>query len=348
MFEVARGRLDGQIVHTPLVHVHPGVVPPGPGLDFGGRDASSERSRRRHGVMSLPQIDDAPGEGFDRDVWLKLECLQITGSFKARGALNRVLSLPRDVARRGIVTASGGNHGLAVAYAGRSIDVPTTVYLPRLTSPEKAKRIARWGATVVREGEVWDDAHAAALALAEREGMTYIHPFAHPDVVGGQGTIALEVFDALPDVDAFVVAIGGGGLIAGVAAAAKLRNPATRIIGVEPVGAPTLYESLRANAVIELPSITTKAGTLAPRKSNIYTFEIIRDHVDAIVLVTDEEMYAAARFLLKNVGVGVELSGAAAVAAMLTHKTDAYLRDRERPCALVCGAGTDGGAAPTA
>jgi len=321
-FDAARARLHGRIVDTALVHLQSGVVAEGGGIDD-------------RGVTTTPALDDR----LPHDVWLKLECLQVTGSFKARGALNRVLTLPRERAKRGIVTASGGNHGLAVAYAGRAIGAPTTVYLPEPTPPAKAARIARWGADVIRAGAVWDDAHARALEHAEREGLTYIHPFADPEVVAGQGTIALELFDKAPEIDALVIAIGGGGLMAGVGAAARLLRPGIRIIGVEPVGAPTLHESLRAGRVIELPSISTKAGTLAPRRSDPYTFEIIRAVADEIVLVTDDEMKDAARYLLANVGVGVELSGAAAVAALLTRK--ATVAGAKRPCALVCGTGTD-------
>jgi len=321
-FEAARARIRGRVVETPIVRLVSGVVPEGGGVD-------------PRGVVATPSLDDRLG----RDVWLKLECLQVTGSFKARGALNRVLSLPPEEARRGLVTASGGNHGLAVAFAGRSLGVPTTVYLPRLTPEAKAQRIERWGARVVRVGDVWDDAHAAALEHAAKDGLTYVHPFADPEVVAGQGTIALELFERAPDVDALVVAIGGGGLVSGVAAAARLLRPDVRVVGVEPVGAPTLYESIRAGHLVELPAITTKAGTLAPRKSDPYTFEIIRSVVDEIVLVTDDEMKEAARFLLANAGVGVELSGAAAVAALLSKKVD--LGDAKTPCALVCGAGVD-------
>ncbi len=306
-----------------MLHVRSGVVAEGGGIDV-------------RGIVATPALDDR----LPQDVWLKLECLQVTGSFKARGALNRVLALPPEQARRGIVTASGGNHGLAVAYAGRAIGAPTTVYLPRLTPAEKAKRIERWGATVIRAGEVWDDAHVAALAHAEREGVTYVHPFADPDVVAGQGTIALEIFDQAPDTDALVVAIGGGGLLAGVGAAARILRPGIRVVGVEPVGAPTLRESLQANRVVELPSIQTKAGTLAPRRSDPYTFEIVRAVVDEIVTVTDDEMFDAARWLFRNTALGVELSGAAALAAILSGK--ANLAGARRPCALVCGAGTDG------
>ena len=318
----ARERIAAHHVRTPMTRLRAGVVPAGSGDVARG-------------------ITDAPAVGLrlKRDVLLKLESLQVSGSFKARGALSKVLSLPPDVVKRGLVTASGGNHGLAVAYAGRVVDVPTTVYLPERTAAAKASRIEAWGARVVRAGQVWDDAHAAAVAHAEREGLTYIHPFADAAVVCGQATIALEVLEQAPEVDLFVVAIGGGGLIAGVAAAAKLLRPSIRILGVEPEGAPTLFESVRAGAVIELASIHTAAGTLAPRRSDALNLAIIRDTVESIALVTDDEMKDAARFLLTEVGIGAELSGAAALAAVLSGKAD--LGDAKHPCVLVCGAGSD-------
>lgn len=317
----ARARIASHLVATPLVRLRAGAVPPGKG------DVA-------RGIADVPVVDGR----LAHDVFLKLESLQVSGSFKARGALNEVLSLPPDVAARGLVTASGGNHGLAVAYAGRVLDVPTTVYLPSRTSPAKASRIEAWGAVVVRAGEVWDDAHAAAMRHAARDGLTYIHPFAAPSVVCGQATIALEILEQAPEIDLFVVAIGGGGLASGVAAAAKLLRPSIRVIGVEPEGAPTLTESLRANAVIELAEIRTAAGTLAPRSTDALNLSIIRDAVDSIVLVSDDDMRAAARFLLTEVGIGAELSGAAALAAILTGKV---ATDAANPCALVCGAGSD-------
>ena len=301
------------------------------------------RLRSGEAFAGSPTIPEAPvlDARLRSDLLLKLECLQASGSFKARGAVNKVLSLPRDVAKRGIVTASGGNHGLAVAYAGRVIDAPTTVFLPGRATIAKASRIERWGARVVRVGDVWDDAHAAAVDHAEREGLTYVHPFADRDVIGGAGTVALEILEASPDTDLFIVAIGGGGLASGVASVAKQkeRNPRIRVIGVEPTGAPTLYESVRAKKVIELPAITTAATTLAPRRSDALNVDIIAEAVDEIVLLTDDEIRAGARFLLEEIGIGAELSGAAAVAAVLAGKVD--VSKAKSPCALVCGAGSD-------
>jgi threonine dehydratase len=271
---------------------------------------------------------------------LKLESLQVTGSFKARGATNKVLSLPREQVERGLVTASGGNHGLGVAYAGWLARVPVTIYLSSNVPAVKARQLEGWGARVVREGEVWDDADRAAREAAEREGTTHVHAFADPAVVAGQGTVGLEILEDAPQTGVLLVAIGGGGLISGVATAAKALAPGIRVVGVEPVGAPTLYESVRAGTLVELERIATAANTLAPRKSAELNLAIIREKVDDIVLVTDDEMVEAARWLWQEMGIATELSGAAAVAAWLTGRV--ALREGESACAVVCGAGTAG------
>jgi threonine dehydratase len=272
------------------------------------------------------------------NLYFKLECLQIVGSFKARGAVNKLLSLPPEQVQRGIITASGGNHGLGVAYAGWLAEVPAKIYLPHSTPKIKTDKLARWGAEVIYEGAVWDDANHAALEHAEREGLAYIHPFADPAVIAGQGTVGLEIMGVLPDVETLVVAIGGGGLISGISLAAKAIKPNVRIIGVEAVGAPTLYESLKANQLVELSEITTTVGTLAARRSEQINLDIIRRHVEHIVLITDDDMREAASWLWFEMGIAAELSGAAALAAVITGR----VQSDGVVCALVCGAGTDG------
>lgn len=277
------------------------------------------------------------------ETWLKLECHQISGSFKARGAVSTVLTaleaMPEQRAR-GLCTASGGNHGLGVAYAGWLTQTPTTVYLPSSAPVAKLEQIAGWGAHVVVAGTVWDDADLAARRAAEATGMLYVHPFSDPRVIAGQGTLGLEILDQVPDLDVLVVAIGGGGLISGVSLAARARRPGLRIVGVEPVGAPTLHDSVRAGRVIELAEVRTAAGTLAPKQSAAINLAIVQTHVAEIVLVTDDEMRAAARWLWQQVQVAAELSGAAAVAALLAGRVQTA--PHERVCAIVCGAGTDG------
>jgi threonine dehydratase len=276
----------------------------------------------------------------DATLSLKLECLQVSGSFKARGACHKVGTLAPEALGRGLVTASGGNHGLGVAYAGWRAGIPVRVYLPRSTPAAKAQRLQRWGARIVRHGEVWDDANEAAVAAARSEGLAYVHPFADAAVMAGQGTVGLEILAQTRELDTVLVAIGGGGLISGIATAVKGLRPQVRVIGVEPVGAPTLRASIDAGRVVTLERISTMAGTLAPRTSHPDNLAIIQRLVDDIVLVSDEEMRAAARWLWFEMGIAAELSAAAALAALRTRR---YVpRAGERVCALVCGAGTDG------
>ena len=276
----------------------------------------------------------------DGPLLLKLECLQVTGSFKARGANNAVLGLDSAALGRGIITASGGNHGIAVAYAGHASGARTVIYLSENVPAAKAERLRAWGAEVVIEGALWDDANEAAMARAWRDGLSYIHPFADPAVIAGQGTVGREMLKQSPGIDVLVVAIGGGGLISGVATAAKAMVPDIRVIGVEPVGAPTLSTALAAGVVTTLETVETDAVTLAPRRSAEINLDIVRSKVDEIVLVTDDEMRAAARWLWFEAGIAAELSGAAALAAVQTGRIAA---DPEATiAAIVCGADTDG------
>ncbi|MBM3492390.1 MAG: threonine/serine dehydratase [Alphaproteobacteria bacterium] len=276
----------------------------------------------------------------DTELWLKLECQQVIGSFKARGAMAKLATLPAAALKSGLITASGGNHGLGVAYAGHAAKVPAHIYLPRSTPAAKIDKLKAWGAQVTVEGAVWDEANAAALATAKQRGLTYVHPFADPAVIAGQGTVGLEFLADVPALDVLLVAIGGGGLISGVALAAKALKPEIVVIGVEPLGAPTLQRSLAAGRLVELETITTRAGTLAPRRSEQLNFDIIRQHVREIVLVSDDAMLEAARWLWFECGIAAELSGAAALAALLA---GAYRPPTgARIGALVCGAGSDG------
>ncbi|MSP89222.1 MAG: pyridoxal-phosphate dependent enzyme [Alphaproteobacteria bacterium] len=293
---------------------------------------------RRTPLIPAAPVKIAPAQGLA--LTLKLECLQVTGSFKARGAISKLRALDPQAAARGIITASGGNHGLAVAYAGHVAGARAVIYLPRTVSAAKVAKLRDWGAEIVVEGDVWDESNRAALARADKEGLAYFHPFADAAVIAGQGTTALEILDQAPDTDTLLVAIGGGGLIAGIAAAAKAVKPGIRIVGIEPVGAPTLHQSVAAGRLVTLERIDTKAVTLAPRRSEQVNLDIIRRDVADIVLVTDDQMRAAARWLWFELGLAAELSGAAAIAALAS---GAYRpAPGERICAIVCGAGTDG------
>jgi len=292
---------------------------------------------RRTPLIGAAPLAQQPGEF---DLSLKLENLQITGSFKPRGATNCLLQLDPALVARGVITASGGNHGLAVAYVGRQAKTSAVIYLPEGTPQIKADGLAALGAEVVIEGKVWNEANEAAMARADRDGLAYLHPFADPRVIAGQGTVGLEILEDAPDLDHAIVAIGGGGLISGVATALKARKPEIRVSGVEPVGAPALKRSLAAGRLVTLPEIATVAGTLAPARSEQINLDIIARTVDEIVLVDDEEMRDAARWLWHELGIAAELSGAAAMAALLQGRV--AVAPGARVCVLVCGAGRDG------
>jgi threonine dehydratase len=275
----------------------------------------------------------------DPGVWLKLENLQATGSFKARGAMNMLLSLDPTARARGLVTASGGNHGAAVAFAGRSAGAPVAIYAPANTATLKQRKIRDFGAELVILGDYWDQANAAALARAEADGRVYVHPFAEPAVIAGQGTVALEILADLPEVDTILVAIGGGGLISGIALAARALKPDVRIVGIEPVGCPTLKASLDAGRLTALERIDTRVATMAARQTAEINLTIARAHVAEIVLVEDDAMLEAARHLWLTYGLAADLSAAAAMAAL---RTGAYRPGAgETICALVCGAGDE-------
>ena len=305
-------------------------------------DIEQAAERIRGAVRRTPVFRPAPAAGRQPgcDLHLKLENLQLAGSFKARGAANTALSLPPDELRRGLVTASGGNHGLGVAAAAKAAGIPAAIYLSANATPDKISRLESFGAEVIVEGEVWDDANALALARAEKDGRTYVHPFAQESVIAGQGTVALELLDDLPDLETAVIAIGGGGLISGVSTALKARNPKIRIIGVEAEGAPTLKESRAAGELVTLQKITTRVATLAPRRSAQINLDIVSRLVDDIVLVSDDEMVEAARWLWSDCAIAAEMAGAAGLAAVLQRRFE--FRADEKVGVLVCGAGTDG------
>ncbi len=310
-------------------------------IDLSDIEAARERIAgrvRRTPILPVGQVKtNLPVGG---EVTLKLECLQVTGSFKTRGAMNRFLGTPEADRPQHLITASGGNHGLAVARTAAVAGVPATVFVPEIVSPAKVVKMEAWGATVTVAGSEWSQSAEAALAFAERDGGTYIHPFADPLVVAGQGTLGLELLDQLEAVDAVAIAIGGGGLVSGVGTAIRALRPEVRIIGVEPVGSPTLKACLDAGRVITLPEVTTGVATLACARTEEAVFETVRDVVDDIVLVDDEDLIEASRWLWFEFGVAADLSGAAAIAGLRRHP-DAF-GQAASICALVCGAGAEG------
>lgn len=218
--------------------------------------------------------------------------------------------------------------------------VEATIFLPSNVSPAKLAKMKQWNARAEIVGSVWDQANAAALDYAKRTGAAYFHPFADPLVVAGQGTLGLEILDQLGDIDTILVAIGGGGLIAGLATAVRARRPDIRVIGVEPTGSPTLKASLDAGRRVALPEVTTRVPTMACRETDERIFQIVRETVRDVILVSDDDMEAAAKWLWFETGVAADLSGAASIAAL--NSGASALNGARNICALICGAGPEG------
>lgn len=310
---------------------------------IGIEDVEAARERIRPYVRKTPVYEAAHAREalpVAASVVLKLELLQVTGSFKARGAMNRLLGATPDEISAGIVTASGGNHGLAVARSAFVAGVPAYVYVPETVSPAKVDKMRKWGAEVRIVGAEWSVSNDAALAFARDRGAAYFHPFADPLVVAGQGTLGLELMEQIADFDTVVLAIGGGGLVSGLATAIKARRPDVSIVAVEPEGSPTMKASLDADRVVELAHLTSQVATMTCRRTDERLFEIARRHVKDVVLVTDEAMLAAARWLWFEHGIAADLAGSASIAALRSgHEVFA---SSKRICALVCGAGPEG------
>ena len=252
---------------------------------------------------------------------LKCENLQRTGSFKIRGAYNRIARLSQEQRSRGVVAASAGNHAQGVALGASLLGVRSTVFMPAVAPLPKVEATKKYGAQVILEGAVYDEAYAAARAFAEGTGAVMVHPFDHPDVIAGQGTISLEVLEQVPDVKTIVVPIGGGGLISGIAAAARALRPEIRIVGVEPAGAATLRSSLDAGQVTTLPEISTIADGLAAKRAGALTFEYVRQLVDDVVTVTEEEIAQGLLLMTERARLLLEPAAAVGVAAVMTQRS---------------------------
>jgi threonine dehydratase len=266
-------------------------------------------------------------------IQLKLECLQHTGTFKARGAFTNLIT--RTVPQAGVVAASGGNHGVAVAYAAMKRGVHATIFVPKVSSPAKIELIRRYGAELVVTGERYADALAASEVFVRERGAMPIHAFDQVETLLGQGTVGLEIEADTPKIDTLLVAVGGGGLIGGIAAWFASR---IRIIAVEPEGAPTLHLALKAGQPVDAPAEGIAADSLAPKQVGPLMFPIAQRHVHRSVLVSDDAIRAAQRALWDHVRVVAEPGGAAAFAALLS---GAYQPSPdERVAVLVCGANT--------
>ncbi len=249
-------------------------------------------------------------------VYLKPENLQRTGAYKVRGAYYKITTLSDEERKKGLITASAGNHAQGVAYAAKSFGVKATIVMPTSTPLIKVNRTKALGAEVVLHGNVYDEAYEKAVELAETNGYTMVHPFDDLDVAIGQGTIAMEIIKELPTVDYILVPIGGGGLATGVSTLAKLLNPKIKVIGVEPAGANCMQESIKAGHVVALPSVNTIADGTAVKKPGEKIFPYLSENIDDIITVPDEDLVVAFLDMVENHKMVVENSGLLSVAAL--------------------------------
>lgn len=250
------------------------------------------------------------------DVYIKPENLQVTGAFKIRGAYNKMAHLTEGEKKQGIVAASAGNHAQGVAFAAKKLGVKATIVMPSQTPLIKVEATKGYGVDVVLYGECYDDAYEKALEIQHRTGSTLVHPFDDEYIIAGQGTVGLEILDELADVDIILVPVGGGGLISGVAYAVKKINPKIKIIGVEPEGAQTLNYSLRNNKVCKLDSVSTIAEGVAVKRPGIKTFDMVKEYVDEIIVVSDVDVLEAFLLLLEKEKLIAENAGVLSLAAL--------------------------------
>lgn len=254
------------------------------------------------------------------NIFLKLENFQKTGSYKVRGALNKILTLKESKIIKGVIAASAGNHAQGVAYSASKVGLYSLIVMPETAPISKIAATKNYGAEVLLYGEDFDSAYKRAKELSEEKNLFFIHAFDDPEVIAGQGTIALEALEDLKDIQAVIVPIGGGGLISGISIAIKEKNPKIKVIGVQAEGAPATYLSIKEGKIIEIEKVNTIADGIAVRKPGEITTQIIKKYVDEIVLVSDEEIASAILLLMERTKLIVEAAGAVGVAAITTGK----------------------------
>lgn len=275
----------------------------------------------------------------DYEVWLKKCCLQNTGAFKIRGAYNRICSLSNDEKNAGVIAASAGNHAQGVAFSAKHFGIKAVIVMPESTPLLKVNGVKSHGAEVVLKGNNYDEAYAHAKEIASKNGMTFVHPFEDDEVIAGQGTIALEILSKKPDIDTIVVPVGGGGLISGIAIAAKALKPSVRIIGVTAKGAPAMHDSFFAKTPIDSTSVRTIADGIAVRDTSAKMLSIVCEFVDEMIQVDDEECASAILFLMEKQKIVVEGAGAVGVAALM-HDKIATTKD-EKVAVVLSGGNID-------
>ena len=286
-------------------------------LEEVGKDIQ-EASQNLDGVINKTELiySDFFSSECRNKVYLKPENLQFTGSFKIRGAYNKIVRLPEPVRKKGIVASSAGNHAQGVAYSAKTLGISSKIVMPVVTPLIKVEATKAHGSEVVIHGNIYDDAYGKAMEISEKEGREFIHPFNDYDVICGQGTIGLEIIEALQDVDEILVPIGGGGLISGVAMAVKSINPNIRVIGVEPEGAMTMKNSINNDKVCDLGSIRTSAEGVAVKRPGDLSFQIAKCFVDGIVTVSEKEIMEALLMLIDKHKLISETAGVLTLAAL--------------------------------
>ncbi|MEN4045206.1 MULTISPECIES: threonine ammonia-lyase [unclassified Sulfurimonas] len=260
-------------------------------------------------------------------VYLKKENLQITGAFKLRGAYNKIATLTPQQRECGVVAASAGNHAQGVAYSAAAFDTKAVIVMPESTPLTKIDGVKHFGAEVILAGTNYDEAYAYAKEYGEKNHLTFVHPFEDEEVMAGQGTVALEILEKCQELDAVLIPVGGGGLIAGMASALKAVNPAVKVIGVSAKGAPAFKNSYDLKRAVDSTSVRTIADGIAVRDTSVVTLKHALECVDEIISVDDEEIASAILFLLEKQKLVVEGAGSVGVAALLHHKLD-YLKDK--------------------
>lgn len=286
-------------------------------------------------VLRPTSVIPAPGINPESDIILKTENLQVTGSFKVRGSYYKISQLTEEEKAKGVIACSAGNHAQGVALAARENKIKSIICLPDGAPISKVEATKSYGAEVCLVKGVYDDAYAKALELRDKEGYTFIHPFNDEYVIAGQGTIGLELVEQVPDLEAVIVPIGGGGLIAGVAFALKQLNPSIKVYGVQAAGAPSMYRSKKSGEIVNLDSVSTIADGIAVKTPGDLTYELCSKYVDDIALVTDDEISAAILTLMEQQKLVTEGAGAVAVAAAMFNKVP--IKGKKTVCLLSGG-----------
>ncbi len=294
-------------------------------------------AQRRRLIYRTPLVkSDTMSSATGAQVFLKLEALQKTGSFKARGAYNAITRLSREGVKQ-VVTASAGNHAQGVAYVASLYGIKATIVMPQLTPWIKISRTKRYGADVILHGESYAEAEAKAMEVSKELNATYVHAYNDPLIIAGQGTIGWEILEDLDEIDAVVIPIGGGGLISGIATVIKRKRPGVKVIGVQSEGAPSAYLSLREGKIMGVTSVDTIAEGIAVKRIGDLTFSIMREVVDDVVLVSDNDIVSAILMIGEATKVIAEGAGAASVAALLSGKVSV----KGNVVALVSGGNID-------